>query len=400
MLRETTTDLGTEEITKVVVYTVGHDQISQTTIPYTGGTPGTPTTLVFGHDGHGSVRMLLDMAAAVATLAGVRQIFSFDAYGNAIGFSVALAATTYLYNGEARDTGTGDYNFRDRIYRPDIGVFDRDDRYPGDVWNPQTLHRTLFVHGDPVNLIDPLGLSASLVSTMVTAGIKAGLVSVAVALPFRLYFAAKELDAGASLWDVSLQLSMDIATDFALGAVLGGGTAGIARQIGSNTFKIRAIGQSIGGFKSLRLPSSVWRLADDLRGLAIEKSVLNRAASFLGRQIKSFPVIDDYIVKGGRGIATSIKSLDLTAKSYQTASGLRSKLNQVARELQAFNGTMKHARQFPLGPNTANLIHDKVLVVAFEEGAATSVQANALVQWFRGAAANFPGIKVVVQLVP
>ena len=40
-------------------------------------------------------------------MAGVQQIFNYDAYGNAIGFNPAAAATVYLYSGQQTDAATG-----------------------------------------------------------------------------------------------------------------------------------------------------------------------------------------------------------------------------------------------------------------------------------------------------
>jgi hypothetical protein len=55
---------------------------------------------------------------------------------------------------------------------------------------------------------------------------------------------------------------------------------------------------------------------------------------------------------------------------------------------------------FQVGVGTANAIDDKVLVIAFEEGAATSAQAGVLVEWLQGAATKFPDVKIVFQFVP
>ena len=103
MLVETTTDADSGEVQRRVVYTLGHDRISQTTTEYTAGVPGTPETLTFGQDGHGSTASCSTRAGAIASLLGVRQIFHYDAYGNAIGFDLDAAATTFLYSGEQTD---------------------------------------------------------------------------------------------------------------------------------------------------------------------------------------------------------------------------------------------------------------------------------------------------------
>ncbi|OYV83455.1 MAG: hypothetical protein B7Z73_15955, partial [Planctomycetia bacterium 21-64-5] len=81
VLQQTTTDPTTGQVQSVTTYTIGLGLISQTTTPYTNGVAGTPQALVLAHDGHGSVRMLLDMAAAIATVGGVQQLFHYDAHG-------------------------------------------------------------------------------------------------------------------------------------------------------------------------------------------------------------------------------------------------------------------------------------------------------------------------------
>jgi hypothetical protein len=43
------------------------------------------------------------------------------------------------------------------MYQPTTGRFDRLDDFAGDFRNPQSLHKYLYVHGDPINGIDPTG---------------------------------------------------------------------------------------------------------------------------------------------------------------------------------------------------------------------------------------------------
>ncbi|MGD9723619.1 MAG: RHS repeat-associated core domain-containing protein [Pirellulales bacterium] len=348
------------------------------------------------YDGHGSTRVLLDYNGVV------QRRFAYDAYGNLLGGAglvnnIADAFTTHLYSGERTDP-TGLQYLRARYYDPTTGRFNRLDPFAGDTQDPLSLHKYLYTHANPAMGVDPSG-NSSLAVTIATAGIKAGLAGVAFGAPFRAYTAYREWAAGAQWRDIILGLMQGVATDFAVGAVLGGGAAGLVRQLGSNAFKLRAVGQSIADFTAARVPWSAWRIVDNsARGLAIEKSILNRAASFLGQRISGFPVIDDYIFRAGRGIATSVKSLDLTRKSYETAAGLRSQLNKYARHLQTFVGDT--SRAVHVGPGTPNPIDDKVLVIAFEEGAATSAQASVLVEWLQSAATKFPDVKVVFQFVP
>jgi hypothetical protein len=75
--------------------------------------------------------------------------------------------------------------------------------------------------------------------------------------------------------------------------------------------------------------ASVWDLGPGERGFAIE--------SQLGGNLPaSFPTID--IFDTGTGTATSIKSIDLTAPTYQNPSALTSTINGYVDKVAAFNG--------------------------------------------------------------
>ena len=66
-IEETVLDPDTETVISKRVYTLGHDEIAQTDYTYDGqGNVTDETTHTFLHDGHGSVRALLDAAAAIA----------------------------------------------------------------------------------------------------------------------------------------------------------------------------------------------------------------------------------------------------------------------------------------------------------------------------------------------
>jgi hypothetical protein len=286
---------------------------------------------------------------------------------------------------------------RERSSRP----LDDFDAYEPPVGEVKDLNKFVYVANDPINATDPSGMM-SLVGQVVTAGLKAGLLSVLIAAPFRVYKAARDVYAGASFREVAFEFLIGAATDFAIGAVLGGGASGLVRAFGSNAFKIRAAGQSIGKFLSMRVPWSSWNLGIAARGLAIEKSILGRAASFLGQKIANFPVIDDYVLRAGRGIATSIKSIDLTLPSYANPAQIVGTLNRYARELTNFaTRGAQSARGSSVAIGTASTpVNERILIVAIEEGAANSAQASALIQWTREAATKFPGIKVLVQPIP
>ncbi|MCA9078376.1 MAG: putative Ig domain-containing protein [Planctomycetaceae bacterium] len=159
---------GTE--TKRVTYTFGHDEISQTTVDASG-----TETLTFGHDGHGNVRVLTDFAATVA------QFLIYDAYGQLIAIlngsgthisggngnlaDLAAAFTNLLANGEQHDISTGFSYNRARWLNHSTGSWNRVDPFFGNLHDPQSFHKNIYAHGDPINGDDPLGLF-TMVSTM------------------------------------------------------------------------------------------------------------------------------------------------------------------------------------------------------------------------------------------
>jgi hypothetical protein len=96
---------------------VGHDQISQTIyLPEVGagGSWDEGEKHMFGTDGHGSVRVLYDLAGVIARDDQQRmQVYIYDAYGNLLSLggssltSNTLPLTTCLYSVEAFDFRIG-----------------------------------------------------------------------------------------------------------------------------------------------------------------------------------------------------------------------------------------------------------------------------------------------------
>jgi RHS repeat-associated protein len=70
--------------------------------------------------------------------------------------TAAAASTSLLYSGEQTDR-TGLQYLRARYYDPRSGRFNRLDPFAGNTSDPQSLHKYLYAHGDPVNGIDPSG---------------------------------------------------------------------------------------------------------------------------------------------------------------------------------------------------------------------------------------------------
>lgn len=155
---------------KTVTYVIGHQRISQIITDK----DSNQQEYCFTFDGHGSTRVLLNLVT------GLRQIYSFDAYGNARGFDPAAALTEFLYSGEQFDAKIGQQYLRARYYDPATGRFNRLDPFFGNLNDPQSFHKYLYCHADPVTMIDFSG-NEGLIACMVNMAIKAEVVAYNVA---------------------------------------------------------------------------------------------------------------------------------------------------------------------------------------------------------------------------
>ncbi|MDR0611015.1 MAG: hypothetical protein LBG58_12955, partial [Planctomycetaceae bacterium] len=88
VIKQTETDLQTGDQANIT-YIIGRNRIAQITVK-----DNTEQELYFTFDGHGSTRVLTDLAGAIL------ELYNFDAYGNAIDFAPSVALTEFLYSGE------------------------------------------------------------------------------------------------------------------------------------------------------------------------------------------------------------------------------------------------------------------------------------------------------------
>jgi len=83
-----------------------------------------------------------------------------------LGANPANAATSLLYTGEMYDSSASMYYLRARWYDAATGRFNRMDPFAGNNQDPQSLHKYLYCHANPVNGIDPTGLEFSYTSIL------------------------------------------------------------------------------------------------------------------------------------------------------------------------------------------------------------------------------------------
>jgi RHS repeat-associated protein len=116
----------------------------------------------FTADGRGGTRMLLAADGDVLLHNSVKQLFSYDAYGSLLAApghvsEMANAMTGLLFNGEQTDKSTGLQYLRSRYYHSHTGTFNRIDTFAGVSQIPQSLHKYLYGHGNPISNTDPSG---------------------------------------------------------------------------------------------------------------------------------------------------------------------------------------------------------------------------------------------------
>jgi RHS repeat-associated protein len=109
----------------------------------------------YGYDGLGSVRYLTDETAFIT------DRYTYDAFGTLLDVwsanELTPADNVYLYVGEQFDPDLGLYYNRARYLNTDTDRFWSMDTYEGNNKEPLSLHKYLYVHGNPVNSIDPSG---------------------------------------------------------------------------------------------------------------------------------------------------------------------------------------------------------------------------------------------------
>ncbi|MFW6154174.1 MAG: RHS repeat-associated core domain-containing protein [Planctomycetota bacterium] len=135
-------------------FQLGHDVLAEYAVD-----PADLTPIVLLADGHGSTRLLADAA-------GITQaIYAYTAYGVELDVDAVVLSDPAIWTTDLRFSGdwsdvqsTGLQYLRERYYDCEMGRFLVADRYPGSRQNPQSLHKYLYCHGDPVNHVDPTGL--------------------------------------------------------------------------------------------------------------------------------------------------------------------------------------------------------------------------------------------------
>jgi len=180
-----------------------------------------PGEQIILYDGHGSVRHLTNNSGVIT------ESYDYDAYGNLLG--AVTPQTSLLYAGEMLDNNLQQYYLRARWYNPANGRFNRMDPFAGNNQDPQSLHKYLYAHSNPINYIDPSGhvISFSSIGQLVVQSIRAALSGIrTVGLVGTIRHASNAIVGGMVGWDIYQGLKNGDAT-------LDAGTVGVAISLGN-----------------------------------------------------------------------------------------------------------------------------------------------------------------------
>jgi RHS repeat-associated protein len=164
VLEEKTISGGTTNLVRL--YTYGLDLISQKDT----------ATAFYGYDGNGNTRYL------TATNAAVTDTYVYDAFGVVI-TNTGTTTSYYRYSGEQYDPNLGFIYLRARYMNPNSGRFLSRDSYAGNVFDPPSLHRYLYVANNPINKVDPSGNGDFTFTSLLTAIAINAFISAAISFP-------------------------------------------------------------------------------------------------------------------------------------------------------------------------------------------------------------------------
>ena len=133
-------------------YVYGNDLISEDQVLNDGQGGLAWSQSFYGYDGHGNVRYLTDVNG------NITDTYDYDAFGNQIA-ETGTTPNVYLYCEQQYDDTLGLYYNRARYLDTDSARFWTLDKNEGEQDDPESLHRYLYVQGNPINSTDPSGFS-------------------------------------------------------------------------------------------------------------------------------------------------------------------------------------------------------------------------------------------------
>jgi len=269
------------------------------------------------------------------------------------------------FTGKERDAESGLDYFGARYYGSALGRFTSPD--PGNVGSdprdPQSWNAYAYTGNNPLNRVDPNGTDYSICTNDGNGGQQCTYIANDQAAEEAL----RNPGAGLSASNGNIYATDENGNQTQVGTYqhfIGPGTegGGLSQDYGAELAMlgmVRGVSSLLGAGAGAAARSAVWSMAPIARGGVIEE--------MLGANLpRTFPVIDSF----ADGVATSIKSIDLSAASYQAPAALESKLLGYVDKLANFSGgSLAGARV--AGADIAG----KVLKLAVPEGVSGAQQA-------------------------
>ncbi len=275
--------------------------------------------------------------------------------------------TDRQYTGQRWDEALGLYDYKARYYDPALGRFIQPDTVVPEPGDPQSLNRYAYARNNPLRYNDPTGHCWGAFSfirqlpgysttcnnlDMAVTILKSDQASPSQKAAAGAYVAAEGgahlmLAAGAVMLAGEGAGALLSGTSAAGASATAEAAATAACADGDCTNEVRVITQ---------VGQNVWELSPLQRGIEVEK-ILGRS-KFLSQ---NFPVIDRF----EDGVATSIKSLDLNAPTYQNTTRLASTVMRYTRTLAQWEGQAEPWGRVQIHPAE---IQAKVLELAVPPG--------------------------------
>ncbi|KAF0105575.1 MAG: hypothetical protein FD147_2625 [Chloroflexi bacterium] len=287
---------------------------------------GTITWLISDHLGSTSV--------TANTSGGLLSSMRYTAFGETR-TSNGTTSTDYRYTGQREESETGLYFYKTRFYDAALAHFIQSDSLVPQPGSSQAYDRYAYVNNNPINFNDPTGHCPLCVSALIGGAVGA----VVGAVGYSVYAAVSGTEFN---WG---HFALATGGGAAAGALIGTGVgwaagasaveataAGVTTASVAQTANIACSGDMCAGEVKIiqQTSQSVWRLNPLIRGFRIENA-LGKSPQLSN----NFPVIDRF----ENGVATSIKSIDLTAKTYQNVSSLTNKVMGYGNTVLNWQGT-------------------------------------------------------------
>jgi RHS repeat-associated protein len=354
----------------------------------------------------------------------VRQQYGYRAFGSER-FSLNFIPFTSRFTGQPYDTETGLYYYQSRYYDPELGRFIQPDSIIPDPGSSQSLNRYSYVLNNPLKYIDPSGHAPQGMNWNGSSGWMSppGWMSPGGWMTPPGWIGTAS-GYGPSQWDpLSWKTSLAPGPEFWQGAPYRPGGPGPATAAGpyahwdySRTPTVGETVKTVASVALLAVPASapariigaalrvaraaaaarvgatfgvtrmapiiaksgVWSLGPGPRGLAIE-------AQLGGNLPAGFRVIDRF----DNGVATSIKSIDLSAATYKNPQALSTRLSGYVDSLAGWTGQTTPYGGMVIQPGQVTA---KTLQVAVPPGSMSTAQQavfNAAAERARRAGINF-----------